>query len=60
MKFDIEITLKDGNTVTHNNCENYEFNEDYIIIYKAGDLFKDTVVFNKDYVIAFSVDKVKE
>ena len=59
MKFDIEIILKDGNSLSYNNCEGYEFNEDYIIVYKTGD-FKDTVIFNKDYVIAFSVDKVKE
>ena len=60
MKYDIEVTLKDGNTAVYNNCSNYEFNEDYIIVYQTGDLFKDTVVFNKDYVIAFRVDKVKE
>ena len=58
MKFNIEVVLKDGNTATHNNCSNYEFNEDYIIVYKTGDLFKDTVVFNKDYVIAFSADRL--
>ena len=60
MKFDIEVVLKDGNTSVYNNCEGYEFNEDYIIVYLTGDLFKDTAIFNKDYVIAFYVEKVKE